>query len=390
MSTHTPKYRLHKPTGQGVVTLNGRDFYLGAHGPRARAAYDRLVGEWLVNHRQIPRSNQPTDRTITELVVAYVEYADEHYVKDGKPTGEATTIRYALKPLRRIYGDTLARDFGPLALKNVRQHFIDAGLCRNEVNRRTRIICRAFKWAASCEMVPGAVHQNLKTVDGIRKGSGVRESAKVRPVPREHVDAIQAHVFPQVWTMVQLQLLTGMRSQEVTGMRTGDIDRSGPTWVYVPGSHKTEHHDHERRIFIGPAAQEVLKPWLRADPDAYLFQPCEAIADFHAKRRAARKTKMWASHAARNQQKRKRRPRKAPGKRYETGSYRQAVANACKDAGIPAWHPHRLRHSCATYLRSKFGPDVARTVLGQTTLDATEFYAEQDMDAARAAMQQVG
>ncbi len=27
-----PKYRLHRPTGQAVVTLNGRDTYLGKHG----------------------------------------------------------------------------------------------------------------------------------------------------------------------------------------------------------------------------------------------------------------------------------------------------------------------------------------------------------------------
>jgi len=27
-----PSYRLHKPSGRGVVTLDGRDIYLGPHG----------------------------------------------------------------------------------------------------------------------------------------------------------------------------------------------------------------------------------------------------------------------------------------------------------------------------------------------------------------------
>ena len=27
-----PSYRLHKPTGQAVVRLDGRDYYLGRHG----------------------------------------------------------------------------------------------------------------------------------------------------------------------------------------------------------------------------------------------------------------------------------------------------------------------------------------------------------------------
>lgn len=34
----TPSYRYHKPSGQAVVTLNGRDFYLGVYdGDASRA-----------------------------------------------------------------------------------------------------------------------------------------------------------------------------------------------------------------------------------------------------------------------------------------------------------------------------------------------------------------
>ena len=42
-TTKTPAY---KRTDQAVVTLNGRDYYLGKHGTGAsRQAYDRLIGE---------------------------------------------------------------------------------------------------------------------------------------------------------------------------------------------------------------------------------------------------------------------------------------------------------------------------------------------------------
>src|SRR5437879_2490790 len=108
----TPPYRLHKPTGQAVVTLAGKGFYLGRHGtPGSEARSHRLVGEFLTQGRQIvPSPGKPTEEpTVTVLVVAYVEHADAYYQKDGNPTGEATNIRYALKPLRRLYGDTLAR-----------------------------------------------------------------------------------------------------------------------------------------------------------------------------------------------------------------------------------------------------------------------------------------
>ena len=32
VNVRNPSYRLHKPSGQAVVTLNGRDYYLGKHG----------------------------------------------------------------------------------------------------------------------------------------------------------------------------------------------------------------------------------------------------------------------------------------------------------------------------------------------------------------------
>jgi hypothetical protein len=41
MSARTPRYRLHKPTSQAVVTLSGKGFYLGRFGTAtSRAEYD--------------------------------------------------------------------------------------------------------------------------------------------------------------------------------------------------------------------------------------------------------------------------------------------------------------------------------------------------------------
>ena len=50
-----PRYRLHKPSGQAVVTLGYRDFYLGRFGSKAsREEYDRRIAEWLANGRRLP------------------------------------------------------------------------------------------------------------------------------------------------------------------------------------------------------------------------------------------------------------------------------------------------------------------------------------------------
>ena len=209
-----------------------------------------------------------------------------YYVKNGKPTTEPVNIRLALRPLRQLYGHTLAREFGPLRLKTVRQAFIDSGLCRSEVNKRVRHVLRAFKWAVGDEMVPPSVHHGLKAVQGLRRGrADVRESEPIRPVPDAFVDAIAPHVSRQVWAMVELQRLSGMRPGEVCSMRSIDVDMSGRIWVYTPESHKTEHHGRERRIYLGPKAQATLRPWLRAELTAYLFSPAEAEAERRAEQR---------------------------------------------------------------------------------------------------------
>lgn len=53
MSARTPcipSLRHHKPSGQAVVSLSGRDHYLSKHGTgAAKAEYDRLIAEWLAH-----------------------------------------------------------------------------------------------------------------------------------------------------------------------------------------------------------------------------------------------------------------------------------------------------------------------------------------------------
>jgi hypothetical protein len=132
------------------VTLDGRDHYLGKFGtPESRAEYDRLIVEWISNGRrlQAPTSGAGSDLTVNEVLEAYVAFADSYYVKRGRPTSEVVCLRYSIRPLRQLYGDTLAREFGPLQLKAVRQAHIDHGYCRNEVNKHIGRIVRLFKWA---------------------------------------------------------------------------------------------------------------------------------------------------------------------------------------------------------------------------------------------------
>ncbi len=53
LKNKVPSYRMHKATGQAVVTLDGRDIYLGAHSSAtSREAYQAALNEWLASHSQ--------------------------------------------------------------------------------------------------------------------------------------------------------------------------------------------------------------------------------------------------------------------------------------------------------------------------------------------------
>ena len=115
-----PSYRLHRATGQAVVTLNKKDFYLGLHGsPESKEAYNRLVAEWLVSGRQLlPKDKSEKPPTVAEIVAAFWLHAEAYYVgHNGKPTSELVVYQTALRPLVRLYGSQPARNFGPLALR---------------------------------------------------------------------------------------------------------------------------------------------------------------------------------------------------------------------------------------------------------------------------------
>ena len=337
----TPKYRHYKPKNLGMVVIDGRAHYLGGYdSPESRERYHRLVAEL---HAGRPAARPPTTSpaaeagpTVGELILAYAGFVDGYYVKDGRPTVEPTNIRLALRVVRRLYGSTPACSFGPLALKAVREEMIRAGNCRSEINRRVGRVVRMFKWGVAEELIEPVTLEALRAVAGLRKGrSTVREKPPVNPVADVDVDALCPHLGRRVWAMIQLQRLTGMRPGEVVIMRTGDIDQGGETWVYTPARHKSEHHGKPREVLIGPRGQEILRPWLKADPGAYLFSPAEATLERREAMRGRRQTGVQPSQADRS----KSRPKKVPGACYTVASYRRAIQAACLKGGWPGGTP---------------------------------------------------
>jgi integrase len=425
-----PTYRKHKQSGQAVVTLtNGmgkrRDVLLGKHGTQAsRQEYARVIAEWEANGRRLPASEAAgrRDLTVNELAVAFLRHAENHYRHpDGTPTGELADCKLSLRPLTHLYGLTCAADFGPLALKAVRDLMVKGyqhpkrgeqeRLARGVVNQRVGRIRRLFRWAVENEMVPPSLLHGLQAVAGLKRGrTDCRETEPVRPVPEDLVNQTLPFVTRPVRGMILVQLHTGMRPGEVCVMRACDIDMSGTVWLYRPAQHKTAHHGHQRAIAIGPKAQAIVREYLTLDTTAYLFSPRQAMAEFRARIRQKRKTVVQPSQ----QDRRKKQPSRTPREHYTTMSYGKAIRHGvamankagacdackarkpavrcedCQAGALPSWHPHQLRHTAATKIRKEFGLDVARVVLGHRSPAITELYAELDTSRAAEVMQKLG
>lgn len=389
MNDRVPAYVHHRPSGQARVRIEGRDFYLGPYKSKAsRLEYDRLIGEWLAGGRRLAAPDRACEKTVNEVLAAFILHADQHYRKNGQPTGEAQNYVYALAYVRRLYGHLPATEFRGLALKTVRDAMIAAGDCRTRINRQIGRIKHVFKWAVANELIQPDSYHALAAVEGLDRGrTAAREAIPVRPVDEQAARAIYRFVSPQVRAMIELQLLTGMRPGEVVIMRVGDIDRSRPSWIYRPSSHKTEHHGCNRQVVLGPRAQAVVEPFLRSDPGAYLFSPKEALARRHAVLREQRSTPLTPSQRAR---KREVHPLRSPGDHYSRANYANAIRRACLFAGVRRWHPNQLRHTAATRLRRRFGLEIARAALGHRSAVTTERYAEADTERVAEVMQQVG
>ena len=188
--------------------------------------------------------------------------------------------------------------------------------------------------------------------------------------------------------MVRLQRLTGMRPGEVVLMRAVDIDMSDPScWIYRPARHKSQHHDRERLIFLGPRGQALLRPFLTLDVSGYLFSPRRSVAQWRAEQRARRDSPLTPSQAARRP---KANPQRTHGELYDDGAYRKAIRKACLKAAIPIWFPHQLRHSAASEIRRRYGLEAGQAVLGHCELGTTQIYAEVDSTTARRIMLETG
>jgi len=328
--------------------------------------------------------------SINELILVYRRHTHEYYRKHGKVTRQAEQIDEVLRFLRKQHGKESVELFGPVALDELRDQMIDdLDWSRKHINKQVLRLIGMFKWAAEKELTPPSVPMALRSLAGLKKGrTRARETQGVTCVDDAIVEKTLPYLPEVIADMVRLQRFTGARPGEICSLRPCDLDRSVEVWWYRPAEHKTEHHDKDRAIAVGPQAQQVLLPYLSRGPEKCCFSPRESEARRRRKAHAERVTPKSCGNTRGTN--RVMAPKRQAADQYTTASYRRAIHRACENAGVEKWSPNRLRHTAATSIRKRFGIEAAQVICGHQTADVTQIYAERDMELATHVALEVG
>ncbi len=381
-----PGYRYHV-SGQAVVTLDGKNFYLGPHdSPESKARYFSLLNEYHANGMRMPeeRPSQPAEITVRVVCADYRVHIAKRYANAPKEIHRLTGLCTLLES---DYGDIPADQFGPRRLADVRDTLIAGGSCRTYVNRLVRCIKRIFRHAISQELVDIDVLNRLNTLEPLKYGQTVApESVPVQPANLGDVRETAAFLSPVLAAMVRIQAATGMRPSELCSMRPSDIQqRPDGVWMYRLSKHKTSHRGTSKAVPIVGDARLALEPFLDRAPDDFCFSPRESMAWFRSQK--VRKTPLSCGN--RPGTNRKHEPKRQPGVKYTPSSYRRAITRAAQQAKVPHWFPYQLRHFAATEVRKALGVESAQALLGHSRADMTQHYAqvseEKAIEAAHAA-----
>lgn len=368
MPRKLPKLCRHKASNRAYVTdpHTGKEHFLGIWGTvEAQRNYEAWI-QTLIARRAEIASGAPAGSAVSvaKLIVDYLAFARSYYLKNGQQTSEVGALQTALRVVNELCGRLQADGFGPSELKQVRQKMIEMGWARESINKQIQRVRRLFRWGVEHELVRAETLAGLGSVPGLRKGrSAARETEPIEPVPLGILDATLERLDPMVRAMCEIQLHSDMRPGELVIMRACDIDRREDPWCYTPYTHKTEHHERERRVYLGPKVRQILLPFLVRCPadDAWLFP-----------------SRARGKHAARRSH-------------WTVSGIRRAVQRACEQQPIlQIWHPNQLRHTQASIIRREYGIEAAQAILGHANLNTSEIYAERNESLARQIVEKIG
>jgi len=227
--------------------------------------------------------------------------------------------------------------------KRIRQYLfaLDANLKDTSLRRKIAAIRSFSHWLYNER------HVNIDPSEGI---VGPRLSKKLPDIPSEADMAtllsglINCACPERNQLVLELLYSCGLRASEVADVNLGDIN--GENTLLVHGKGKKD-----RLVPVGRCAQRALSAWLpvRSAPLEKNKLKTDALFFSVGSRKSA--------------------------ERLDVRSIHRIVSGTAKAKGLPAFHPHQLRHACATHMHDHGAPlQAVATMLGHARLSTTQIY----------------
>lgn len=359
-----PTLKRNKKRNSFYISFHGKKIYMGARLADAKKNLIHFIDENCKKESNVVDSRKTKNHvTITDLVLAVLQ---EKYF----PESTMFRARIAFEKLNDNFGSDDVETFGPVALKRIREEWIQEGKARSYIQDLEKVIKRLFRFGVENELVSETVAAKLMYVKPIREGEA-RDNPPREDVKDAEILKTLPYLLPTVRDMVVLQRISGMRPSELFRMTKEQfLKMEGDVWIYAPFKFKTKIHSKSRIIGFGAYEIGILKKYMDIrKPDEPFFSPQDT----------------WKERARRLGVKESR--NRNIGNSYNRYSYNENIhrtierANAeMKAAGRPEsdliepWTPYQLRHAAATFLSLLMDENAAATALGHSSTKTTRIY----------------
>lgn len=430
-------YRHHSKTDKGYIQyprqIDGRrpqETFPGKHGsPESRAAYEKSLAHFLAFGTLPPwikQSTPPPEEFKPQRggMVTVAQLCQEFLTAQGPGycASERAAYRVVIDRLCSLHAATPVEGFRRPMLRHVRQQMVALGNSRRYIDSQVTRIRGMFDWGVDEDLVPPKIAAALKSLRRL-KPMEAPSYPPIEPV----ADAVVAQTLPnlpkEAADLVRLLRLSAARPSELMGLKACDIIQTRPDlWEYHPGEHKMAHKGHERCIYFGPQAIEILQRLIgeRGQRALLLVQPdWEALKAQHSWDAGEKLLRLyqedaWKAHRTwteylkensrqlvglapsraqavfRRAKQGAKRPRSKAGKPWNRHRFAQLIQRTCQKHGIEHWTPYQLRHAAACQAVQHGSLAAAQHMLGHKLATTTNHYVKGDHNGAARLVAQLG
>jgi integrase len=230
---------------------------------KARARANELTsaarsGRDLLAEEEEKRVAAASRLTVEKLIELYVRRRVAGRLRTAKEI--ESRLKRALAPVMQRYAEDIRRR----DLRDLFDRCADQGIER-EAERRRQTVGAMFRWALSQDIVETDATAGLKGYDPGTPRDRVLTVSEIEALWKWLDSGI---LPPEPSDIMKLELLTGARCGEVSGLCAEEIDRDGWTWILPAARSKNKR---PRVTPLVGLARQILESWLSTTQTGPLF-----------------------------------------------------------------------------------------------------------------------